>query len=132
MRLWKTLPITSEDWYSRTVAACSYLGLLLMPALYASRDDDYIAFHANQGLTMLLAEAVYVLLLLAAGRAGLLLLPWQYYRKWTLLLRWALLAPAPFCLLGVVRAMRGKATTMPIIGWIRLLRGSPALKDKKQ
>ena len=58
MRLWKTLPITSEDWYSRTVAACSYLGLLLMPALYASRDDDYIAFHANQGLTMLLAEAV--------------------------------------------------------------------------
>ena len=73
-----------------------------------------------------------MLLLLAAGRAGFLLLPWQYYRKWTLLLRWALLAPAPFCLLGVVRAMRGKATTMPIIGWIRLLRGSPALKEKKQ
>ena len=91
----------------RAVAACSYLGLLLLPALYAAREDDYIAFHANQGLTLLLAEAVYALLLLAAGRVGLLLLPWGYYRRWTLLLHWAALAPLPFCLLGAFRAMRG-------------------------
>ena len=103
--------------------------MLLLPALYAAREDDYIAFHANQGLTLLLAEAVYALLLLAAGRVGLLLLPWGYYRRWTLLLHWAALAPLPFCLLGAFRAMRGRAVTVPIIGWIRLLRSSPKLKE---
>ena len=129
MRLWKTLPLTSGDKDVRAVAACSYLGLLLLPALYAAREDDYIAFHANQGLTLLLAEAVYALLLLAAGRVGFLLLPWGYYRRWTLLPHWAALAPLPFCLLGAFHAMRGRAVTMPIIGWIRLLRSSPKLKE---
>ena len=74
MRLWKTLPLTSGDKDVRAVAACSYLGLLLLPALYAAREDDYIAFHANQGLTLLLAEAclLYTSLFCAVGLRFLL------------------------------------------------------------
>lgn len=49
MRLWKTLPLTSGDKDVRAVAACSYLGLLLLPALYAAREDDYIAFMQTRG-----------------------------------------------------------------------------------
>lgn len=131
MLLPKTLPLTTDDRRSRLVAACSYLGLLLMPALYAAREDDYVAFHANQGLTLLLAELIYFALLFAAGHVGSLLLPWRYYRKLTMLLRWALLAPLPFWLLGACHAMAGRATTMPLIGWIRLLRSSIPLRKKK-
>ena len=94
MLLPKTLPLTTDDRRSRLVAACSYLGLLLMPALYAAREDDYVAFHANQGLTLLLA-------------------------------------PLPFWMLGACHAMAGRATTMPLIGWIRLLRSSIPLRKKK-
>ena len=40
------------DWKSKLLAALSYFGMLCFVPLFVNKDDEFVAFHAKQGLIL--------------------------------------------------------------------------------
>ena len=82
-----------------SAALCYVSVLILIPACTQSRKDDFVKFHLNQGLVVL---ALAVSLLPYCGELGLTL---------------TLLVDA-LSLVGLVQALRGYMTPLPLVSYI--------------
>ena len=95
-------------------AALSYLGILVLIPILADKDSAFSRYHANQGLILLIANAVlYVLGMICTklqlGLTGLAV---------------SLLSLTMFVfgIVGIVHAASGKMKGLPLIGKITLLK----------
>lgn len=88
---------------SKWLAGMSYLGILSLVPLLMSRDDQYVRFHARQGVILWIWEvlAIYTLVIPGLGRAF-----------------FGLSGMLCFILsvIGLVSVLTGRAWKLPIIG----------------
>jgi uncharacterized membrane protein len=117
----QTQEYSADDVEKNKVSAfLSYLGPLILVPLLASQESKYAKFHANQGLTLFVAE-------ICSGIIGSIL--------YTVLgvISWRLLAIASLwnltgvlflflTLFGIINALQGRAKELPLFGRIRILR----------
>lgn len=105
---------------NKVMAVLSYIGILVLIPLLAAKDSKFARFHANQGLILLLAEAIYGVALNLLS-AIILAVSWRLYFLISIL---GLLSIAflVLAILGIVNAVGGKAKELPVIGKIQLLK----------
>lgn len=84
----------------KLMAALSYLGVLVLVPLFAERENDFVTWHAKQGLVIVLGEVVAIFAGYWSGLAGSVLF---------LLL---LLASV----IGLMQALLGRRWQAPLIG----------------
>jgi fumarate reductase subunit D len=100
---------------SRWMAALSYLSFLCFVALWKSKNDDYVRYHARQGFLLLLAEcvaAVTILVLeLTIGRV-------RFIGFVVVLILQLItgLGALTLSVVGFVKALFGEYFHMPLIG----------------
>ncbi|CCQ72987.1 hypothetical protein [Magnetospira sp. QH-2] len=89
----------------RFMAALSYLGILCFVPLLMNRDDEYVYFHAKQGLVIWMwgVLALFALHLPGAG-------------KW--FFSFSAMAVMGFSLLGLVSVVFNKAWRLPVISFL--------------
>lgn len=84
----------------RVYAAMAYLAVLVVVPLLVRRGDPYVAFHARQGLVILIGYAVALLLSSVLPRVG------------SLLFMLLMLASV----VGLVNALIGRQWRIPLVG----------------
>ena len=101
----------------------AYFGILFFLPLVACRRSDYGRYHANQGLLLLLLSIIFggFCWLLNLGRFV------PFFGVITLILSGIVGFIGSSCCLsllvyGIVNIVRGQATDLPIIGWIRIIK----------
>lgn len=99
----------------KTLAAAAYTGILFFVPWYACRDKKYGAFHANQGLVVLIFLIIGVLLnsFIGASQLGRTLCFGYFGGLFYLMI------------LGAIRGLRGKMIPLPIIGGISIIKAKP-------
>nr|CAX83782.1 Magnetosome protein MamF [uncultured bacterium] len=87
---------------SQLMAALSYLGILCFVPLLMNRNDEYVAFHARQGLIIWMwgVLAIFALYLPGIG-------------KWAFSI--SMLAVAVFSIIGLVSVLLNRAWKLPFI-----------------
>ena len=105
---------------NKVMGILSYIGLLVLVPIFAAKDSKYARFNANQGLVLLIAQAI-IITAFSVTAAILKLIP--FIGGVLAALIW-IVYPVIFVpsVIGIVNAARGKAKELPIIGGIRILR----------
>lgn len=105
---------------NKTMGILSYIGLLVLVPIFAAKNSKFARFHANQGLVLVIAQAIIttVLSILAAILAHIPFVGWLF----ALLIR--LVIPVVYIpsIIGIINAAKGQAKELPIIGGIRILK----------
>ncbi len=100
---------------SRWVAAVSYLAFLCFFALWKSKHDEYVRYHARQGFLLLLAECVaivtIIVLELTIGRVRFI-----GFMVVLILQLFTGLGALTLSIVGFVKALFGEYWHMPLIG----------------
>lgn len=100
----------------RLMAIFSYLGLLFLVPLFVGANSKYVRYHANQGLTLFICEvviAIFSTILWVISHTG---------RIFSLAICLPLyLVTVVFMVVGIVHAVGGETTGLPIIGKIKIL-----------
>jgi len=87
----------------------AYFGILCLIPFFAEKDDEFVQYHARQGLTLLLAEIVIFAILMILSVIPFL----GYVIK---ILEWFfLLGVLVYHILLMVKASKGERTTIPYI-----------------
>lgn len=96
---------------NKVYAILSYFGLLVLISIFAAPHSRFARFHANQGLTLLIASIVLSVIDMAIGffPIGLMI---DVIR----IVVWIL------AIMGIIAAAKGEEKELPIIGGIRLLK----------
>ncbi|MBU4512071.1 DUF4870 domain-containing protein [Patescibacteria group bacterium] len=85
------------------IAILSYIGLLFLVPLLASKDNAFAKFHAKQGLTLFIAEIATFLI------AWIPILGWIVgMTAWVV---WIVLS-----IIGITNVVKGREAPLPIIG----------------
>jgi len=85
------------------IAVLSYLGILFLVPLLAVKDDEFVQFHAKQGMILFIAEVATMVI------------------AWIPILGW-ITAPIAwivwlvFSIIGIVNVVSGKKKEIPLIG----------------
>ena len=105
---------------NKTMGILSYIGLLVLIPIFAAKDSKFARFHANQGLVLVIAQAI-ITTVLSITAVILGLIP---YIGWFLALIIRLLIPVVYIpsIIGIINAAKGQAKELPIIGGIRILK----------
>lgn len=104
---------------NKIMAVLSYFGLLVLIPIFAAKDSKFARFHANQGLVLMITQAVVtalpvILAKIAANNAAITV---------SSLVTWILdIILFVFTIMGIVGAAGGKTKDLPLIGKIRILR----------
>ena len=105
---------------NKTMGILSYIGLLVLVPIFAAKNSKFARFHANQGLVLVIAQAIVttVLSILAAILAHIPFVGWLF----ALLIR--LVIPVVYIpsIIGIINAAKGQANELPIIVGIRILK----------
>ena len=80
-------------------ALLSYLGILVVIPLLLKRDDDFVMFHAKQGLVLMIGTFLAVLLMPFFGLGSLLML-------FIFILS----------IMGIIASLQEKKTRLPLVG----------------
>ena len=75
--------------------AISYLWVLSLVALAARKDDDFVRFHANQGVFLFAVSLVMMLIPILGWIISLFILA--------------------FCIVGIVKALKGEKWELPLV-----------------
>ncbi|MCR5484066.1 MAG: zinc-ribbon domain-containing protein [Clostridiales bacterium] len=100
-------------------AILSYLGLLVLIPVFFAKNSPYARYHANQGLVLLIAEAVC--------SAVVRFIPWVHIEiaglNWVLSVARFLVGVLSlvFIIIGISNAATGKAKQLPLIGGFKIL-----------
>ncbi len=91
------------------LSVVAYIGLLVLIPIFLANNNEFIRFHANQGLVLLIAGLIVNLLVQIP------------------LVGWIVgLVGGIFCfvamIIGIVNAVGGKAKELPLIGKLRILK----------
>ena len=105
---------------NKTMGILSYIGLLVLVPIFAAKDSKFARFHANQGLVLVIAQAI-ITTVLSITAVILGLIP---YVGWFLALIVRLLIPVVYIpsIIGIINAAKGQAKELPIIGSFKILK----------
>ena len=85
------------------MAILSYIGILVLVPLLVEKQDEFVKFHARQGLVLFICEI------------GTMLISWVPIIGWLFgFLLWILWLV--FSIIGIINVLNGKKTPLPIIG----------------
>ncbi len=105
---------------NKTMGILSYIGLLVLVPIFAAKDSKFARFHANQGLVLVIAQAIVttVLSIIAAILVHIPLIGWLL----AFLIR--IIIPVVYIpsIIGIINAAKGQAKELPIIGGIKILK----------
>ena len=93
---------------NKGIAAIGYLGILFLVPLLAKKDSPFAQYHAKQGLVLFIAEIIlyavgFVLTFITCG-----------FVCFIMRIIWLLVII--LVILGIVNAVSGKTTPLPVIG----------------
>ncbi len=97
------IKIETPNLIARFLSAICYLGIFCSIPLILKIKNDYIRFHARQGLVLLLVEIFFVLIFIIP------------FIGWIIGF-FGLVASAIFSLIGLIKSLIGKQYKMPFIG----------------
>ncbi len=103
---------------NKAMAILSYIGILFLVPLFASKDSPYAKYHTNQGLILFLAEVIWNVVL-GVFRAILNLIDLGFLANILSIFSLAFLA---LMIIGIINAVNGKAKDLPVIGYLRILK----------
>lgn len=124
--LWRNTPDTTPDYdpqdiqQNKTMAILAYIGPLVLIPIFAARNSRFARYHANQGLILLIAEAIYSTIYGILSRI-LLSISFLLYLPFSILG----LVNAVFVLfavLGIINAAKGYAKQLPFLGKYQILK----------
>lgn len=105
---------------NKGMAILSYLSILVLIPLFAAKDSRFARFHANQGLVLLVGEAVWSAVTGVLGRILRAISPFLGFV--TAILGVVNLLFLALAIIGIVNAANGRAKELPLIGKIRFLK----------
>lgn len=118
---------------NKGISVLSYLGPLVFIPMFARKESKYARFHANQGLTLFIANSAYAVvqaIFVAILRA---IFPWNWsygyfggrgfvYNALSTILSLVWIPFTVLAVLGFVNTLRGKAKALPVIGKFKILK----------
>lgn len=105
----------------RVPSLCAYLGPFLLIPIFAGRHNDFIRFHANQGLVLLITAILSCFSVKIAGWIFHFIPVAGEILAALLLALWGI-ALAGAVVSGILHALRGQAKTLPFIGGFEILK----------
>ena len=99
----------------------AYLWILWLVPLLAAKDSPFAKYHANQGLTLFIAEIVlWICVVVVDGILGFILPHGLGFI--TFLISLVQLVPLVLIVLGIINAAQGKCVPLPLIGGVKLIK----------
>lgn len=105
---------------NKAMGVLAYLSWLVLIPIFAAKDSRFARFHANQGLVLLIASAIFGVVKWVLSRI-LLAISWNLYFV-TVIISLLGLVFLALAIIGIVNAATGKAKELPVIGQIRILK----------
>lgn len=114
---------------TKLIAILSYLGILSLIPYYSSKDDEFINYHAKEGMNLLLIWLIYYVLYNALTQIkvntpcmyGLIVCkvtPW-YIKSFLLILGLFIITIA---MIGILNVIRGEKNKLPFIKKLRVFK----------
>lgn len=99
----------------------AYFSILVLIPIFAVKDNPYVRFHANQGLILLIGEALYAV---AETILGTLLyaISWRLGYFFSSVFSLLYVAFGVLAIIGILNAVNGKAKEIPIVGKFKILK----------
>ncbi len=118
---------------NKVMAFLAYLGPLVFIPMFAKPESKYARFHSNQGLTLFIVDAAYIVahIILSAILRMIFPLSWEGFLSYgrgpiygilsfIISIPWFLIGI--LAILGIVNALTGKAKALPLIGKFKFLK----------
>lgn len=105
---------------NKAMGVLAYLSWLVLIPIFAAKDSRFARFHANQGLVLLIASAVFGVV--RGVLSAILLAISEHLYFVTVILSLLGLVFLALTIIGIVNAATGKAKELPVIGQIRILK----------
>ena len=105
---------------NKVMAILAYLSWLVLIPIFAAKDSKFARFHANQGLVLLIASAIFGVVRWILSEI-LFAISWRLYFV-TIIISLLGLVFLALAIIGIVNAATGKAKELPVIGKIRILK----------
>lgn len=92
-----------EEKKGNPIAILSYIGILFIIPLLATKDDEFVKFHVKQGITLFIAEIITFFIGIIPILGWIIgLVGW---------ITWLVLS-----IIGIMNVMSGKQVPLPVIG----------------
>ena len=104
----------------KAMGVLAYLSWLVLIPIFAAKDSKFARFHANQGLVLLIASAIFGVVRWVLSEI-LFAISWRLYFV-TVIISLLGLVFLALAIIGIVNAATGKAKELPVIGQIRILK----------
>ena len=105
---------------NKAMGVLAYLSWLVLIPIFAAKDSKFARFHANQGLVLLIASAIFGVVRWILSEI-LFAISWRLYFV-TIIISLLGLVFLALAIIGIVNAATGKAKELPVIGKIRILK----------
>ncbi len=106
---------------NKGMAILSYISILCLIPLFASKDSKFAQFHAKQGFNLFILEAVWSVANIIITTVMYAINPVLGYMFSTILsIVW--IAPVVLSIIGIINAVNGQAKELPIIGGIKIIK----------
>ena len=105
---------------NKAMGVLAYLSWLVLIPIFAAKDSKFARFHANQGLVLLIASAIFGVVRWILSEI-LFAISWRLYFV-TIIISLLGLVFLALAIIGIVNAATGKAKELPVIGQIRILK----------
>lgn len=105
---------------NKAMGVLAYLSWLVLIPIFAAKDSKFARFHANQGLVLLIASAIFGVARWILSEI-LFAISWRLYFV-TVIISLLGLVFLALAIIGIVNAATGKAKELPVIGQIRILK----------
>lgn len=95
----------------------SYLSILCLIPLFLKKDDEFVYFHAKQGLVLFIAEIAWYILnrfILAIFLSSIF--TWGFFSIWGLINTLVNLGFLVLLILGIINVIQNKKKELPLIG----------------
>ena len=105
---------------NKTMGILSYIGLLVLVPIFAAKDSKFARFHANQGLVLVIAQAiVYIIVWITSIILNFIPFIGRILSTLLWIVAQVVIIPS---IIGIINAAKGQAKELPIIGGIRILK----------
>ncbi len=106
---------------NKGMAIISYISILCLVPLFASKESKFAQFHAKQGFNLFILETVWYVANIIIATIIYSINPVLKYMFSTILsLVW--IAQFVLSIIGIINAANGKAMELPIIGGIKIIK----------
>lgn len=111
---------------NKTLSLFAYLGILILIPLLGTKDSKFARFHCNQGLILIIAMIIWVVIHSAImAILGVIFLSgagWKIYSVIGTILSLVYIVFTVLAIIGIVNALNGRTKELPIIGKYKLLK----------